>query len=123
MPQFNGKQRWGGVIAALGVLIIVAEVVFTGFILNETPRWSMILIGSGIGFVGFFMLDPKGAHEGGDLLVGYGVRILDAIPVRLGRRSSDAVVAVTPVAPPSDSRGGNMRVDDERGEHREREPV
>lgn len=100
-------RPWVGyLLAAIGVLGLMAEVglrFFSFFAGREHHlNHEVLIISSVIGFVGFYIVDPKRAEGGTGILRETAVAVIGVI--RSGRRSSDsAVVVATPVdvhAPP-----------------------
>lgn len=95
---FNPKAKfWGGVtLVCIGVLIALSEVAVhiygkvTGKMF-DTGHVDL-LIALVFGFVGMYVLSPKGAKDGGQFLVNSTVRVIQVI--RSGRRRSDPVAAV-----------------------------
>ena len=85
------RAVWGSLLAAIGVGVLLVELV--RYWRYEHPiHPAPIVIGCIIGFVGFYLLDPKGAEDGGGFLVTSAVRIIGV--VRGGRRSTDAPVVI-----------------------------
>jgi hypothetical protein len=90
------RHKWastisGGVFASLGVATLLVELVrywMTDHAIHAAP----VCIGCLFGFVGFFILNPKRAVEGAQVVVDSSVRIIGV--VRGGRRSTDTKVVV-----------------------------
>lgn len=109
----------GIIMAIIGVLILLVEIglhIWAVFTHQEYDlnHWVLI-VGMVFGFVGFYIQDPKKTSEGATVLVQNGVEILKNLPLRLGRRSTDAVVVPDPdptttvvvtTPPPEDTDGG-----------------
>lgn len=96
------KHRpWGGyLLAAIGVLVMLFEVSLhyygylhhTDYELNHPVLYVAVLMG----FVGFYMINPKSAEGGADIITKSVVAIISV--VRSGKRAGDSVaVQVTPV--------------------------
>jgi len=85
----TAKKKLGGVLAALGVLTLVVELLRHWFTGTPIYAWSVV-IGSLFGFVGFYALDPMGAKDAGGFVEGFTVRVLGVI--RAGRRSTDVKI-------------------------------
>lgn len=94
--RWNNRERAGAVLSLLGVLTLVASVVHY-FIDGHRPDWVILIIGATIGFVGFYLLDPKGAEAVEGTVTGTAVQILSVI--RMGRRKSDTVVTTATTGP------------------------
>lgn len=87
------RKSWGGIVlAAIGVLAVVGELVLHvagaispkfNYEINELVLGVSVLFG----FVGFWMIDPKQTKEGGAVLVEWGAKFIP----KFGRRSTDAV--------------------------------
>lgn len=92
---------WTGyLLAAIGVGVLLFEIglhfygYFTGvaYQLNQ----PVLYVGMVIGFVGFYMINPKSAEGGTDILTRTAVALISV--VRTGNRAGDVKVEVTPVA-------------------------
>lgn len=90
------KTIVGGFFAAIGTIVVLSEVAMHFVAEVSSIKYEMnhvvLLVGAILGFVGFFMLDRKGAEEGGGFLVNSATRIIGVI--RTGRRSDDIAVVV-----------------------------
>jgi hypothetical protein len=96
------KHRpWSGyVLAAIGVIILLSEIAlhYYGYFHGKTYELDrpVLYVGLVIGFVGFYMINPKGAEGGTDILTRTVVALISV--VRTGKRAGDGVsVEVTPV--------------------------
>lgn len=87
------QRRWFVALAALGVLVLLVELLRYWFAGHEIHGWP-VAIGCALAFVGFYGLDPASARDGGTFLVSSAVSILGTI--RSGRRSTDVRAVVTP---------------------------
>lgn len=93
-------RPWTGyLLAAIGVAVLLFQIglyfygVITGveFLLYRPVSYLAMVIG----FVGFFMINPKQAEGGTDILTRTVVAIISV--VRTGKRADDVKVEVTPV--------------------------
>lgn len=89
------KEQWAGrFLAALGVLIVLAELTlhFVGAISHYQYEINHValLMGAVVGFVGFYIMDPKRTGDGAVVLVDSTVKVIGA--VRGGRRKTDPQV-------------------------------
>lgn len=92
----RGKRWAARILASTGVVIVVGEVVRNWFWQHEIEGW-VVAIGAALGFFGFYLMAPARAKDAyGFALDGF-VKIVDT--VRIGRRATDPVVAVTQVVP------------------------
>jgi hypothetical protein len=93
-PKLSQHPKAGYTLATLGVLVVVAEIalhIYGYFSKNPYElNHAVLLFGVILGFVGFYIIDPRKAEDGGGFLVRSGVDIIKALP-RFGRRSTDAV--------------------------------
>lgn len=116
----NDRKVAGRALAALGVLVVLAEVIlhFVSWYFSREYELNhgIVLVGAVIGFVGFYMLDPMSAQGGAGVIVDSATRIIQSLP-RFGRRSTDAVAVpgsttavvalpTEPPAPPTGESGG-----------------
>lgn len=85
------RQRAGGFLVTLGIAILLVELIRYWLKGHAIHAWPVV-IGSAIGFVGFYMLDPGGAKDGAGVIEDFTVRVLAVI--RSGRRSTDTKVVV-----------------------------
>lgn len=88
---------WGGLfLVSLGLLIAVAEVAIHIYGKVTGHRYDIghidLFVALVIGFVGMYILSPKGAKDGGQFLVNNTIRVIQVI--RSGRRKTDVVNAV-----------------------------
>lgn len=92
--KLTARGLGGRFLAAIGVLVVLGEVAlhFASWYFEKAYEMNhgVLLVGAVVGFVGFYMLDPKAAEGGAGFLVGAGERIAKALP-RFGRRASDAI--------------------------------
>lgn len=108
-------RPWAGYfLAALGVLGIVLEAVMHAWTqfrhvmgipgdVYELNHW-LLLVMAVFGFIGWYLIKPKGAEEGTDILTRNAVRII--VAVRSGRRDTDQFAAVLP----ADTKPGDAMV-------------
>lgn len=90
----RARQRVGAGLAALGVAVLLVELLRYWLKGHAIHAWPVI-IGCGFGFVGFYMINPIAAKDAGGFIEGFTVRVLATI--RSGRRSTD-VRAVVPAS-------------------------
>jgi len=93
------KHRpWTGyLLATIGVVILLSEIALhyygyfhhTEYALNR----PVLYVGLVIGFVGFYMINPKSAESGTDILSRTVIGIISV--VRTGKRAEDMKVEVT----------------------------
>jgi hypothetical protein len=92
-------RPWAGYfLAALGVLGVLFEIglhvygYFSGtpYELNHAVLIMLVMVG----FVGFYLVNPKGAEGGADILTRSAVAVVVAI--RSGRRATDQFAVVVP---------------------------
>lgn len=97
------------VLASVGALVLLTEVALhiAGSFTGRTYEidHGVVFLGMLFGFVGFYGLDSKRAIAGGTFIIDSSVKIMNAFPVKFGRRSTDAVAIPTgtpivPAAPP-----------------------
>lgn len=97
------------VLASIGALVLLSEIALhiAGSFTGRTYEidHGVVFLGMLFGFVGFYGLDSKRAIAGGAFIVDSSVKIMNAFPVKFGRRSTDAVAIPTgtpivPAAPP-----------------------
>lgn len=94
-------RPWTGyLLAAIGVAVLVFQIglYFYGALTHVDYQVyrPVSYLGMVLGFVGFYMIQPKGALEGASFLRDTAVAIISV--VRTGKRAGDAVaVEVTPV--------------------------
>lgn len=99
MTDHIAKHRpWTGyLLASIGVGVLLLEIAlhfygyFTGvaYALNQ----SVLYVAMIIGFVGFYMINPKSAESGTDILSRTVIGIISV--VRTGKRAEDVKVEVT----------------------------
>ena len=88
---------WGGIaLVCIGILIALAEVAvhIYGKVsgkLYDTGHVDL-LIALVFGFVGMYVISPKGAKDGGQFLINSTIRVIQVI--RFGRRKDDPTTAV-----------------------------
>lgn len=88
---------WGGLtLVCIGLLIALSEVAihFYGKVMGHKydAGHMDLFVALVIGFVGMYILSPKGAKDGGQFLVNNTIRVIQVI--RSGRRKTDIVNAV-----------------------------
>lgn len=94
------KHRpWTGyLLAAIGVVVLLAEVGmhFYGYFhgIDYELNHPVLYVAMIIGFVGFYMINPKGAEGGSNILTRDITEIISVI--RTGRRSTDSFAVVIP---------------------------
>lgn len=103
------ERQWGGIfLAAVGVISLLLEIalhIWTAvrhvlgipgdvYELNH----AVLIIGIIVGFVGFYILKPKEAEGGADIITRSVVSIVGVI--RTGRRTGDVIPVVAPVTQP-----------------------
>lgn len=94
------RNRIGGGLATIGVLIILVELVRYWLLPAYAISGAVVGIGCMIGFVGFYLIAPQEAEDGGGFIVTSFVRVVQAVPNPFGRRATDgASVTVTKVTP------------------------
>jgi hypothetical protein len=92
-------RPWAGYfLAAIGVVGVLFEIalnVYGYFVAQpyELNRVVLIMLVI-IGFVGFYLVSPKGAEGGADIITRSAVAIV--VAVRSGRRNTDTFTAVVP---------------------------
>lgn len=86
----------GGVMATIGVLVILIEIALHVFSAITHTRYEMdhvaLLSGAILGFIGFYLIDSRGATGAATVVVGSAGQLIRA--VRGGRRSTDTPVVV-----------------------------
>lgn len=90
------RSRWarticGSVLAVLGLSVLLVELVRYWTLNHPIHAWP-VCIGCVIGFVGFFIVNPKEAKDGAQVVVDSTVRVIGV--VRGGRRATDPKVVV-----------------------------
>lgn len=90
------RHRWarticGSVLAVLGLAVLLVELVRYWTLNHPIHAWP-VCIGCVIGFVGFFIVNPKEAKDGAQVVVDSTVRVIGV--VRGGRRATDPKVVV-----------------------------
>lgn len=88
---------WGGLsLVSIAVLIALAEVVIHIYGKYNGKHYDVghidLLVALVIGFVGMYVLSPKGAKDGGQFLVDNALRVITVI--RSGRRKTDMMKVV-----------------------------
>lgn len=98
-------RPWAGyVLALLGVIGVLLELAFhlwTAYRhymgipgdVYELNHWVLIAL-TILGFVGWYLIKPKSAEDGADIITRNAVRLI--IAVRSGRRDTDTFTAVLP---------------------------
>lgn len=96
------RHRWASTIsgAAFALLGVVTLLVELGryWLLGHAIHAAPVCIGCLFGFIGFFILSPKRAVEGAQVVVGSTVSVIGVL--RGGRRATDPKVVV---ADPNDT--------------------
>jgi hypothetical protein len=86
----------GGIMATIGVLVILIEIGLHVFSAITHTHYEMdhvaLLSGAILGFIGFYLVDSRGATGAATVVVGSAGQLIRA--VRGGRRSTDAPVVV-----------------------------
>jgi len=88
---------WGGLfLVSIALLIALAEIAIHLYGKLTGHHYDIghidMFVALVIGFVGMYVLSPKGAKDGGQFLVNNTIRVIQVI--RSGRRKSDPVTAV-----------------------------
>lgn len=95
----NQHRPWAGYfLAAMGIVGVLLEIglhvygYFSGtpYELNRAVLIMLVIIG----FVGFYLVSPKGAEGGADIITRSAVAIV--VAVRSGRRNTDTFTAIVP---------------------------
>lgn len=88
---------WGGLfLVGIALLISLSEIAIHIYGKFTGHRYDVghidLLVALVIGFVGMYILSPKGAKDGGQFLVNNTIRVIQVI--RSGRRKTDSVTAI-----------------------------
>jgi hypothetical protein len=96
--RLNKHRPWTGyLLAGIGVAVLLSEVSlhYYGYFHHTeyTLNHPVLYVGLVIGFVGFYMINPKGAESGTNILSRTVIGLIEV--VRTGKRAEDVKVEVT----------------------------
>ena len=110
---------WGGLfLVSIALLIALSEIAIHLYGKLTGHKYDIghvdLLVALVIGFVGMYILSPKGAKDGGQFLVNNTIRVIQVI--RSGRRKTDPVSAIV-----EDELGNTATIEVPTPQHRETE--
>jgi hypothetical protein len=86
----RARERVGGLIATLGVLAMLVELVRHW--MTDAPIQAFpVVIGALLGFVGFYLITPNDAKDAGGFVEGFTVKVLRTL--RGGRATTEVTVS------------------------------
>lgn len=92
------RSLTGDLLALAGVVIFGLGPVLTWIFPERYPKVQItpLAVGAVLGWVGFYLKDPKGAKEGGNFLVGATSRIVQVF--RTGKGDTTVITTTTEVS-------------------------